>query len=79
MREDGIGTGGSTRKGRHGIRYERTRSETCLEDIDTEVGGGVGDAAGLWVTLRRCLDRKGCSWQVFGVLLREAFACKRRV
>lgn len=47
MREDGVSAGGAVRKGRHGIRYERTHSDTWLEDIQTEVGGGVGVAVGL--------------------------------
>lgn len=66
MREDGMSAGGAVRKGRHGIRYERTHSDTWLEDIKTEVGGGVGVAVGLRATLGRSLDRWRCSWQGFG-------------
>lgn len=41
MREDGVGAGGAAFKGRHGIRYEQTLSDSWLEDVKQEVGGGV--------------------------------------
>lgn len=53
-REDGVGAGGAAYKGRHGIRYEQTHSDSWLEDVKQEVGwlvreGGGGGGGSLWV------------------------------
>lgn len=37
MREEGVGAGGAAFKGRHGIRYEQTHSDSWLEDVKQEV------------------------------------------
>ncbi len=37
MREDGVGAGGAAFKGKHGIRYEQTQSDSWLEDVKQEV------------------------------------------
>ncbi|CAM9112939.1 unnamed protein product [Scytosiphon promiscuus] len=34
MREEGVGVGGAAFKGRHGIRYEQTHSDSWLEDVN---------------------------------------------
>lgn len=68
MREDGVGTGGAACKGRHGIRYERTHSDTWLEDIKTEVGGGVR----VWIAG----DVLGKVWRGIGQCWGEVLACK---
>eukprot|EP00752_Nemacystus_decipiens_P005914 g5345.t2 len=36
MRDDGVGAGGAAFKGRHGIRYEQTHSDSWLEDVKQE-------------------------------------------
>lgn len=44
MREDGVGAGGAAFKGKHGIRYEQTHSDSWLEDVKQEVCTSKYDA-----------------------------------
>ena len=50
MREEGVGAGGAAFKGRHGIRYEQTHSDSWLEDTKQEVGGGCA-----WSVAVKCV------------------------
>eukprot|EP00903_Cladosiphon_okamuranus_P011376 g10722.t1 len=40
MREEGVGAGGAAFKGRHGIRYEQTHSDSWLEGVKQEASEG---------------------------------------
>lgn len=62
MREEGVGVGGAAFKGRHGIRYEQTHSDTWLEDAGQRVGvRGVGFRGMSVDTVRNlCVIGSGC-------------------